>query len=401
MYGYKADIWSYGITIYEMLLGNPPLANHGPQNVLSIIPKMRPVELTGSFSAPLKELVHLCLASEPDERPSAEELLKIKLFKHTPKDADVILRELITRHNNWAREKRRRGEKTDDELENEEAQARIRENEEGHGEEEHGGFKWEFEELDVDRRLPLAAKEVNAGPSSPSLPPTSPPSLPSSEAQGGIEGGDGAEGKQEALATPTLGINALSSKEILPSSAPMTPRGTLGEGGAGKGSEVGHRTIHTSGQHPLLRIFDAGKDQENTSPPAKSELEVTKRREKVPMNPLPPTHLPQAPVHTEEGPLGIPRATTANLNISKDHVPPTKPLGEKGVGSEERTKGKKPSLVLSSTSANTINFGGMQPSSPLRIPRASGPSDDSKDEEDLRRDSSESTGDDRVSARWP
>ncbi|RKP12142.1 kinase-like domain-containing protein, partial [Piptocephalis cylindrospora] len=105
VYGYKADIWSYGITIYEMLLGNPPLADHGPQNVLSIIPKMRPVELTGSFSVPLKDLVQLCLASEPDERPSAEELLKLRIFKHLPKDSETILRELITRHNSWIRER--------------------------------------------------------------------------------------------------------------------------------------------------------------------------------------------------------------------------------------------------------------------------------------------------------
>ncbi|RKP05878.1 kinase-like domain-containing protein [Thamnocephalis sphaerospora] len=103
-YGFKADIWSYGITVYEMFNGNPPMADKDPKSVLSLIPKVRPAELEGTASATMKEFFRMCLTVEPRERASAEELQRTKFIKNTPRDADHILVELIERHERWKRE---------------------------------------------------------------------------------------------------------------------------------------------------------------------------------------------------------------------------------------------------------------------------------------------------------
>lgn len=90
-----------GITIYEIATGNPPLADHDPKTVLTMIPKMRPVELGTQYSPALREFVKLCLTMEPDERPGADELLKTKLVKSVPRGAESMMKELITRYQTW------------------------------------------------------------------------------------------------------------------------------------------------------------------------------------------------------------------------------------------------------------------------------------------------------------
>lgn len=78
----KADIWSLGITIIEMLTGNPPLYNIDPNKALAIISRSLPARLDGSlFSERMCRLVSLCLHDDPNRRPSAEELLKLSCFK--------------------------------------------------------------------------------------------------------------------------------------------------------------------------------------------------------------------------------------------------------------------------------------------------------------------------------
>lgn len=66
-YDYKADIWSLGITVYEMATGNPPLANIDPMRAISVIPKSAPPRLPESFSPALREFVDLCLSEHPNE----------------------------------------------------------------------------------------------------------------------------------------------------------------------------------------------------------------------------------------------------------------------------------------------------------------------------------------------
>jgi serine/threonine protein kinase len=63
----QADIWSLGITIYEIATGNPPFADQDPMRAVSLIPKSRPAQLEGDWSPAMKEFVALCLHEEPNE----------------------------------------------------------------------------------------------------------------------------------------------------------------------------------------------------------------------------------------------------------------------------------------------------------------------------------------------
>ncbi|ORE03016.1 kinase-like protein [Rhizopus microsporus var. microsporus] len=97
-YNYKADIWSLGITVYEMATGNPPLANVDPMRAISIIPKSTPPRLPDTFSPAIKEFVDSCLAEDPNERLNADELLKSKFIKSVNKVPRSALRDLIARY---------------------------------------------------------------------------------------------------------------------------------------------------------------------------------------------------------------------------------------------------------------------------------------------------------------
>ncbi|KAJ9084925.1 kinase that interacts with cdc31p, variant 2 [Entomophthora muscae] len=97
-YDLKADIWSLGITAYEIALGNPPYADHDPKTALMMLAQGTPPRLTGPFSVYMKEFVALCLTSNPEDRPAADELLKHKFIKQNAKFHHSTLKELITRY---------------------------------------------------------------------------------------------------------------------------------------------------------------------------------------------------------------------------------------------------------------------------------------------------------------
>ncbi|KAI8078823.1 Pkinase-domain-containing protein [Halteromyces radiatus] len=100
-YDYKADIWSLGITVYEMATGNPPLAHVDPMRAIILIPKSKPPTLDASFSPAIREFVDLCLCEEPSERWNADDLAKTKFIKNTSKTNKTILRDIITRYEDW------------------------------------------------------------------------------------------------------------------------------------------------------------------------------------------------------------------------------------------------------------------------------------------------------------
>ena len=104
-YDQKADIWSLGITIYEMATGNPPLADVEQMRVIMLIPKSRPPRLPaeGDFSLAMRDFVAACLNEEPKERATSEELNKLKWIKTHAKTPVSVLKELIQSYNAWTK----------------------------------------------------------------------------------------------------------------------------------------------------------------------------------------------------------------------------------------------------------------------------------------------------------
>eukprot|EP00008_Paramoeba_atlantica_P003824 CAMPEP_0201488026 /NCGR_PEP_ID=MMETSP0151_2-20130828/16492_1 /ASSEMBLY_ACC=CAM_ASM_000257 /TAXON_ID=200890 /ORGANISM="Paramoeba atlantica, Strain 621/1 / CCAP 1560/9" /LENGTH=379 /DNA_ID=CAMNT_0047873229 /DNA_START=176 /DNA_END=1312 /DNA_ORIENTATION=- len=77
-YDYKADIWSLGITAIELAESRPPYANIHPMRAIFMIPSRPPPKLSepGQWSSEFNDFVGKCLTKNPDERPTASQLLK-------------------------------------------------------------------------------------------------------------------------------------------------------------------------------------------------------------------------------------------------------------------------------------------------------------------------------------
>ncbi|KAI8894858.1 kinase-like domain-containing protein [Globomyces pollinis-pini] len=60
-YNSKADIWSLGITCWELLHGLPPNAHIHPMKVLFKIPKEKPPRLPDTYPKPISDFVAKCL----------------------------------------------------------------------------------------------------------------------------------------------------------------------------------------------------------------------------------------------------------------------------------------------------------------------------------------------------
>ncbi|KAI6650402.1 Serine/threonine-protein kinase PAK 1 [Oopsacas minuta] len=85
-YNHKADIWSFGIMVLEMYLGDPPYYG-SPKTNETIVTHlaMGDVPIPGGMSSKMQNFVRRCLAYSPDERPNVDELLD-----------DVYLRDTVT-----------------------------------------------------------------------------------------------------------------------------------------------------------------------------------------------------------------------------------------------------------------------------------------------------------------
>ncbi|TFK22605.1 Pkinase-domain-containing protein [Coprinopsis marcescibilis] len=98
-YDTKADIWSLGVMIYEMIKGTPPHANLDKFIVMDLIPRTKPPRLQESEgSKDMRDFMSFCLKESPHERLPAEELLlKTKWMKSVSKINVSILKDLILR----------------------------------------------------------------------------------------------------------------------------------------------------------------------------------------------------------------------------------------------------------------------------------------------------------------
>ncbi|KAJ7647422.1 Pkinase-domain-containing protein [Roridomyces roridus] len=97
-YDTKADIWSLGIMIYEMIKGSPPHSNLEPFKVMDLIPRVKPPRLLESEgSKDMRDFMSHCLKESPVERLPADELAKTKWIKSVSKIGTSILQDLIRR----------------------------------------------------------------------------------------------------------------------------------------------------------------------------------------------------------------------------------------------------------------------------------------------------------------
>ncbi len=102
-YDFKADIWSLGITAYELAKGEPPYSDLHPMRVLLQIPKNPPPQLQGNFSRLFKDFIEMCLQKDPNNRPTAKELLRHPFIRKAKRTSYLV--ELIERHREFKRDR--------------------------------------------------------------------------------------------------------------------------------------------------------------------------------------------------------------------------------------------------------------------------------------------------------
>ncbi|KAJ3482494.1 hypothetical protein NLI96_g6936 [Meripilus lineatus] len=104
-YDTKADIWSLGIMIYEMIKGSAPHSHILDQHkLIQMIPRMKPPRLIeGEGTKELREFVSQCLRESPADRLTADELSRTKLIKSAAKTPVTILKDLILRYDAWVK----------------------------------------------------------------------------------------------------------------------------------------------------------------------------------------------------------------------------------------------------------------------------------------------------------
>ncbi|KAG8906928.1 hypothetical protein FRB99_005702 [Tulasnella sp. 403] len=105
LYDTKADIWSLGVTIYEMMMKTPPHSEQVPMRAFILIttgPPPRLPENTGSKE--MKEFMATCLRELPNDRLTPDELSKSKWIKATSKIPVTMLKELLTTYDGWVQQ---------------------------------------------------------------------------------------------------------------------------------------------------------------------------------------------------------------------------------------------------------------------------------------------------------
>ncbi|KAL5989251.1 hypothetical protein ACLOJK_010141 [Asimina triloba] len=108
-YGFKADIWSFGITALELAHGRPPLSHLPPSKslVMRITSRLglnyedemnkktkKDKKTKKKISKAFKDMVGSCLSQDPSSRPSADKLLKHPFFKSC-KSPDYLVRHVL------------------------------------------------------------------------------------------------------------------------------------------------------------------------------------------------------------------------------------------------------------------------------------------------------------------
>ena len=98
-YNEKSDIWSFGIMVMEMFLGDPPYYTSGETNeTIAYRLAMGEIPKVDNMSSELQEFVARCLSVHPEDRASAEELLNDKFLDYAIPLTDVAHSVEINQH---------------------------------------------------------------------------------------------------------------------------------------------------------------------------------------------------------------------------------------------------------------------------------------------------------------
>lgn len=102
-YDAKADIWSFGITALELSLGHPPKAKLPPVTILMKTiheesPTLEQNQVNAksySYSDGMKRVVDWCLRKDPNQRPTASELLASPWFNNKAKKPGYLVSTIL------------------------------------------------------------------------------------------------------------------------------------------------------------------------------------------------------------------------------------------------------------------------------------------------------------------
>ncbi|KAI6213731.1 Serine/threonine-protein kinase PAK 7-like protein [Aphelenchoides besseyi] len=92
-YGVETDVWSFGITVVEMIIGEPFHFNHNPQDAIEII-RTSPAPRIPDFvaiSSELRSFVESMLIRNPLERATADQLLRHPFIAKALTDPTLVI----------------------------------------------------------------------------------------------------------------------------------------------------------------------------------------------------------------------------------------------------------------------------------------------------------------------
>ncbi|KAL2358191.1 kinase-like domain-containing protein [Cryomyces antarcticus] len=100
-YGMEVDCWAFGCTVYEMATGKPPNKDVRADMLGAFMTKAPRLE-GGDYPDALREFVAFCLEEKPEDRPSAEGILKHPYVANTSRRYPVTtLRRLLEDFAQW------------------------------------------------------------------------------------------------------------------------------------------------------------------------------------------------------------------------------------------------------------------------------------------------------------